>query len=1315
MKQTNSIRSLYISLYKFIFVLLAIGGVHTNSYCMIPCANPDTASTGPNFPLLGGALPQGITVTEIFPQCACIGDTFTIIVTIEADDSYDGSAFVIGGFAPNNAGTSAGIMTVPASGVGPNPPNAGIGYNPEAGICTGGGGQGVITVAADSLAIGIPYTFSFDVTALTAGVKTWDVGSNPPACDQLFAISINVTPRAEVPNFTAATGCENNPVTGTLPAPTTGATGPFFYSVGNPTGGTVVLNNPTGAFTFTPNFNFTGVGSFEYNVNPTGPGLPQFCVADPSGIISIPLVQNPIASDTGITGCVVPPLVATGSLVPLVTGGSGGYTFTQVGVASCGSATVTSGGDFTFTGPTGGGTCTFIYQATDTSFPNCTDTGAVTITLTPTPISSGASFTACQNTTLTGTLAPLVTGGSGPLSFAGTGTAPSCGLIFIANDGSFSFIPNFNFTGPCSFAFQATQGGCPATGPNTVTINVLPAPTATSSSTGICAGGTIADDLNNYVISSTGNLTFTGGPGMSGILALDPLGPFTFTPTVSSGPAGFNWRVFSDAVFCPSALQTYNVIVFALPNVVTGQISACSGNAAAGNLQGNVLGGFAPLTFTGPGSVSGGTVVINPNGQFTFTPTPGATGGNFTFGVTDGHGCTGSGTELVIVFPNPIATGGTGLACAGVPSAGSLTGLVTGGTPPYAFGQDGPAVNGMVVVNPNGIYTFTPNVGVTGGSFVFVAADANGCFATAPINITVNPGPSASSGLFTGCEGSTLTGNLGSLVTGPNPPFTFTGLFGQFNGSGTIQANGDFTFTPTVSDGTAGFSFVVSDSGTPSCTSVAPVTIVVEPGPEALSAVFNACQDAVFASGLAPYVSGGMPPFTFMQVPPLPACGVVVVQPNGDFTFTPNLGFSGPCNFFWQVTDDTPCTSNSATATIQVNDSPVASNSGPFASCQNNAFTGNLVDFVTGGIPPYTFVGGNEINGTLNLLVTGPFGFTPTLPGLASFDYSATDTFGCTGNTGTISFLAQESPVLAGPSPLETCHNTPIQSSVLAVGGTPPYNFSIINTVNGSAVIDSVVGGLATFTFTPDPLLEFPMPTVIGSVTIQVIDSNPVTGGCLDTITIDINIHQNPITTETGITACTGAITGSLAPFVTGGVPPYTFAGPLGPLTPLGCGNVLILPNGNFFFVSPPGFAGPCTFEFLVTESSVSTCSSTGAITVNVDIPPVVSDASFCVCADVPVTASLAALTTGGVPPYTFAIIGGICSVVGPQIVSCQVAGGTVLLNTQTGQFTFVPLPGFLGVAQFQFQVTDSLGCVSNIGTVSMVVPCCPAVTSALG
>ena len=971
MKHTDSGKMGWLFKYlKLLLMIISLGyGEHIQA-AGIPCTTTTTSGTliGINFEL-------------DHPTCICVGQTFTMVgrMTVTDPGTYSNTGFIWEQFAPG-----AGLGFTLSNPVGPfpvtNPPST-LDIT-DSGIC-GGAGTGTLTVPANTdlpptptLVAGQVYTFTFDAVASTPGTKNWlshiNISSN---CFDLFTVTINVLPTADVSNVTYATACENSSVNNTLPSPS-GTTGPIEFTVGNPVNGSVVLNNAaSGTFTFTPNPDFVGTATFEYNVESTFAGQPPFCPDSVSGVATIPFIPTPIAIDATFNACAGTGL--TGSLVPFVTGGGGGpYNFT-ITSGNCPNLVVDFDGSFTFT-PPNTGTCNFVYLAQENNPPICfatanlifnvqqiptaddqtlntcinqpvsgtltgsavapatvvsfaiasppaqgtavitnpstgdftytptnplfvgtdsftftvTDSngcvsapGTVTINVNPQPIVSSTAVGACLNTTLTGDLQLFVTGGSGPISFGLVGPQPTCGSVAIDPSGPFSFVPNPFTTGTCSFQFSVNEGGCAGTG--TVTVTIQNAPVTVNSTTGVCASGTVSDDLNNYVITAPGVRTFTGGPGVNGTLSLNSNGMFTFTPSITSGNANFMWQVFSSQLPCPSAPATYTIIVNPPPTILTGQAAVCGTAPTNGSLLPNVPGELPPLTFTGPGVVVNGTVVISSNGNFTFTADPGVTGGSFTFGVTNGNGCSATGTQLVVVNPTPSATGFTTTGCSNTGIRGTVTGQVGGGTPPFIFSQVGISSGGTVVVNPNGTFTFTPAPGSTSGSFTFRVTDSNGCTATAVVNIVINAAPVGMTGFFTGCNNSVFTGSLVPLVTGTNPPFTFSGPFGQAGGTASVGPNGDFSFSPTIASGQGSFNFNATDSNVPPCTTnLIPVIITIEPGPQALTANFTGCVDTPFASGLTNFVSGGLPPYTFTGGGLTPACGTFVLMPNGQFTFT---------------------------------------------------------------------------------------------------------------------------------------------------------------------------------------------------------------------------------------------------------------------------------------------------------------------------------------------------------------------------------------------------------------------------------------------
>lgn len=1123
-------------------------------------------------------------------------------------------------------------------------------------------------------------TASFSYNVVSASQPLAFCSANPPGT---VSIQVDPPPTTTPAQFVV---CGGQFSTGDLGSSVTGPAGSTFSYALNGSTCTGLTLNASGIYSFTAP-NEEGSCSFTYSVTNVNP---PSCSA--SGVATITINGAPVPADQTLLTCIDTAITGTAT----ATGGSAVYTFAVV-TQTNGTATFTnpSTGAFTFTPTTGfSGTAGFTYSVIDSNGCSSLSNGTITINVTTPPIPGSAQFTGCEGSTVTGNLNNFIVGGTSPYVFGQVGAATG-GTVVINSNGTFTFFPaTTSFTGTASFQYNVMGGTCAPSGVGTITLNYFAAPAVTGSTFNVCPGVSVTGDLTNNLISpSSPTISFTGvGAPSNGTLTLNPAGPYTFTPTppTFSGTAGFNFEAIDSTLTCPSNVGTITVIVHPSPNVTTGLFAACDNASLEGNLQ-NEVSGEVPFTFALTGAPVNGTVTLQSNGIFTFTPTvPGPSAGSFNYIVTSSAGCTAAGMVDVTINASPVAANGTNSVCGGKSVTGTLVPLVSGGTPPYFYSVVS-STNGVASVGvSSGIYTFTANTAATGGNFVYNAADVNGCSATGAITLTVNPGPQASNGAFTGCFGAgDIVGSLTGLVTGGVGTLTFseTGA-APTCGSVTVNSNGTFTFSPNTGFfGSCTFQYQVVDSGTPSCNSVGTVTVTVDEAPVALPATYNACQDTPFTGALNGFVSGGLPPFTFFQTGTAPTCGTVNVTTNGLFGFVPTPAFVGPCSFSWFVEDSTPCMSNVATATVNVHPTPVAANTGPVGTtgpnniCANSKAVGNLLDLMSVGTPPYVFTAFNAMNGTVALNPAGPYTFnpSPSYTGPASFQYRGRDSFGCLSNTATVDINVNAAPTLTTQDPVFTCKNTPVTNQVFASGGHPPYTFSVVTVSFGSCLINPATG---VYTFTPT--FDF-----VGDA--QIIFNVDDALGCNAQITVTVVVSPSPSVSSTSVFSCQPVVYGSLAGLVSGGTPPLTFSG-LGAPT---CGAVTISPNGNYVYTGP---VGPCTFDFIVTDSSPAGCTATGSVTITETATgaPVASDGLFCSCFNTPVSGSLSSLVTGGIPPYVYMIVG-------------TPVGGSVILNPLTGFFMFKPNAGFTGFGSFQYIVKDSsnIYCQSNVATVTIQVPCC--------
>jgi hypothetical protein len=140
--------------------------------------------------------------------------------------------------------------------------------------------------------------------------------------------------------------------------------------------------------------------------------------------------------------------------------------------------------------------------------------------------------------------------------------------------------------------------------------------------------------------------------------------------------------------------------------------------------------------------------------------------GTYTVTVTDGNGCTTSGSINVQFFPGvSVAITGQNAACA---ATTDLASTVTGGVAPisYSWSGVGQTGNGSVfTVNQTGTYTLA-------------VVDANGCTASATFSVTVTPPPAIT---LVQNPPSPVCGNQNVTITanvpgggGGNNPFAYT-------------------------------------------------------------------------------------------------------------------------------------------------------------------------------------------------------------------------------------------------------------------------------------------------------------------------------------------------------------------------------------------------------------------------------------------------------------------------------------------------------------------------------------------------------------
>ena len=233
---------------------------------------------------------------------------------------------------------------------------------------------------------------------------------------------------------------------------------------------------------------------------------------------------------------------------------------------------------------------------------------------------------------------------------------------------------------------------------------------------------------------------------VNGTVTIDSLGNYTVTPDPGFiGTVSFEYEVCDNGnpVACDTAIVLIEVIDVSNPNNnnvvgVADHFVTEDDNPLTGDLLSNDSDPDGDSLFinvvpvTSPGS---GTLVINPDGTFTYTPVPGTTGTeSFSYEVCDNGTPQACDTVVVTIEILPgngvndvYATDDANSGNENDPQLGNVTdndndpenGVLTVMTTPL----DAPD-NGSLVMNTTGTYTYQPNLGFTGNDqFTYMVCD----------------------------------------------------------------------------------------------------------------------------------------------------------------------------------------------------------------------------------------------------------------------------------------------------------------------------------------------------------------------------------------------------------------------------------------------------------------------------------------------------------------------------------------------------------------------------------------------------------------
>jgi VCBS repeat-containing protein len=330
--------------------------------------------------------------------------------------------------------------------------------------------------------------------------------------------------------------------------------------------------------------------------------------------------------------------------------------------------------------------------------------------------------------------------------------------------------------------------------------------------------------------------------------------------------------------------------------------------------------------------------------------------------------------------------------------------------------------HGSVTVNADGSFTYTPAANYFGpDSFTYAASDPATTSGTATVSLTVDPvndAPTATDDAYPATEDTTLTVTAPGVLNNDSDVdgdiLTASKLTDPAHGAVTLNSDGSFDYVPAANfHGTDSFTYQAIDpvagldgpSGQASPTATVTITVAAaNDAPVAVADTYEIIEDTartVTAPGVLENdtdIDGD--PLT-AQLTTAPAHGVLVLNADGSFTYTPAADYTGPDSFGYQAFDGAAASAPIAvTLTVSAdNDAPVGA-ADAYATDEDTLLTvpapgvlGNDTD--AEGHPLTAGAVTQPAHGALLVAADGSFRYAPAA------DFNGADAFTYRPNDGT--------------------------------------------------------------------------------------------------------------------------------------------------------------------------------------------------------------------------------------------------------------------------------------------------------------------------
>ncbi len=503
-----------------------------------------------------------------------------------------------------------------------------------------------------------------DVTTVFINVNA--VNDAPVAMDDTFSVNEDATLTVAAPGVLFN---DNDPDGDLLSAVLMDA----------PTHGSLTLNSD-GSFTYIPTANYNGQDTFTYvasdgklnsglttvtininAVNDAPVGTTDNYNVDEDTLLTVP-APGVLTNDTDIDGDTLTAVLVNG---PQHTSNGGSFTLNADGSFTYQAGTNFNGTDF------------FTYRAVDSGTPSLqSDVTTVFINVNAVndpPVAVDDTYATNEDVPLFAAAPGVLqndTDADGDKLSAVLMNGPTHGSVTLNSDGSFTYTPNTNFNGVDTFTYKANDGQSLSMTAATVTITVnavADAPTAVNDSyTGqedtklsVAAPGILLNDLNPD--GNALNIIVVNGPQYAASFTVNNDGSFTYMPQLNyDGPDSFTYYLMDPVSGLTSNVATVSLTILSVNDAPVAHDDFYSTNedvplsvAAPGVLQNDTDASHDTLSAVLMNGPTHGSVTLNSNGSFVYTPNSNFNGQDtFTYKADDGQ--TLSNVATVHITVNPV-------------------------------------------------------------------------------------------------------------------------------------------------------------------------------------------------------------------------------------------------------------------------------------------------------------------------------------------------------------------------------------------------------------------------------------------------------------------------------------------------------------------------------------------------------------------------------------------------------------------------------------------------------------------------------------